>query len=145
MSLGRSISPTLAIVAAACLVAFSIASILCGCARHATNTVVLDHEFLLAVARGQTEAVNELLKKGANVDTKDRNGQTALFGLIGQCLESNCNQNTMDIVKLLLENRANTEVRDVNGSTPLVMAAGRNAVAMVRLLLDNGADINARD
>ncbi len=52
----------------------------------------------------------------------------------------------MEVVRLLLENGANPDVRDKNsGETPLIRAVHRDLADFLKLLLDNGANVNARD
>jgi len=47
--------------------------------------------------------------------------------------------------KLLLDKGANLEIRDKNGATPLLYAAGYGETAVVKLLLDRGAKIEKTD
>lgn len=52
--------------------------------------------------------------------------------------------NRLQVVSFLLDNKADTEVRDRrSGMTPLMDAAGQGNVQMVELLLKYGADVNA--
>jgi len=51
----------------------------------------------------------------------------------------------VDVVRLLLDHRADIETRDNTCWTPLSWAAERGNVDVVRLLLDRGADIKTRD
>ena len=50
----------------------------------------------------------------------------------------------IDIVKLLLERGVNPEIPTGNGQTPLYMAAYQNHLAIARVLVRGGADINGR-
>ena len=52
---------------------------------------------------------------------------------------------TNDILRTLLENGANPNVKDVKGNTPLHLAACAGKVPIVTLLLHYGADISATD
>ena len=47
-----------------------------------------------------------------------------------------------DLVKLLLENGADVNVRDDDGNTPLTNALSNGDKEMMKLLLKYGADIN---
>jgi ankyrin repeat protein len=49
------------------------------------------------------------------------------------------------VARLLLKKGAMIEARDVDGSTPLILAAGQGETRVVKLLLDKGADIEATD
>lgn len=44
-----------------------------------------------------------------------------------------------------LDNGANIDTKDLYGQTPLMLAANNGHTIMVNLLLENGADINAKD
>jgi ankyrin repeat protein len=45
-------------------------------------------------------------------------------------------------MRLLIENGANVNVRDMDGNTPLILSYDRHT-EIVRLLLERGADVNA--
>jgi len=47
--------------------------------------------------------------------------------------------------QLLEEGNANVDVKDNNGTTPLVWAAARGHEAIVRLLLENDANLDSKD
>ncbi|UCE71194.1 MAG: ankyrin repeat domain-containing protein, partial [Nitrospiraceae bacterium] len=68
-----------------------------------------------AAFAGLTEKVNSLIKDGANVNEKDKSGETALMAaaLMG---------NT-EIVIRLLEHGADVNAKDMNGETALMAAA----------------------
>ena len=50
-----------------------------------------------------------------------------------------------DIVKLLLDAGADTDVEDEYGVTPLFLAASKGDTYMVKLLLDAGADMEVKE
>jgi len=54
-----------------------------------------------------------------------------------------CNKGHPDVVKILLEYRADTEAREVIGQTSLMLAAENRDMELVDILVDGGADINA--
>jgi WD40 repeat protein len=83
-----------------------------------------------AAGGGVVELVHLLLEKGARVDARDKNGDTALFKTAKP-----------EVIRLLLENGADVNARNNNGVTPL-MQSRTNETA--RLLLDRGADVNAK-
>src|SRR5688572_30504831 len=57
----------------------------------------------------------------------------------------NARQGNVDAVKLFLDAGMNTEVKTRDGQTPLMVAALGNQIDVVKLLLENGADVNARN
>jgi len=90
--------------------------------------------FLDASYDGDIDKVLELLKKGANIDTYDHNGATALMYA--------CSLGHLDIVKLLIKRGAKINMTDNDGYTALMAATGRGYERLVVFLVDNGADIN---
>lgn len=51
----------------------------------------------------------------------------------------------LQITKLLIEYGADPRALDAHGNTPLHIAANRNNIGTARVLIENGADINARN
>ena len=49
------------------------------------------------------------------------------------------------IAKILLKNKANINAQDEKGNTPLALAAANNHDAVVRFLLESGADAELGD
>ena len=123
-----------------------------------------DNERLLEAARnGQLAGVKRFLGQGADVDTSapliydnpvrmlgfralDRDpvepeviggGQTPLIFASGN--------GDLEIVKVLLENRANINKTDAKGGTALMFASANNYPDIVKLLLTRGANVNAVD
>ena len=92
---------------------------------------------LLASELGDLEMVHVLLEHGADIQMRDNLGQTArhLATRFGQ--ES--------VVKALLNAGANIDIRDSGeGMTPLSISSLQGDVAITKLLVSNGADIEAR-
>ena len=83
------------------------------------------------------EEIKELLKKGADVNAKDKFGRTALMkaAIIGQ----------LDVVKYLVEHGADLEAKDGYGSTALMMSATWGELDVVKCLAEHGADLEAKD
>lgn len=81
--------------------------------------------------------VNELLEQGAKVNSKDPFGNTPL-------LTASLNKDVQTI-EVLLKHKADTEIADWYGDTPL-MNAMRDAVNLdaARTLIDGNANVNAR-
>ena len=95
-------------------------------------------QLLSAASCGQEALVRLLLKKGADVESKDiKYSQTPLSLAAKNGHEA--------VVRLLLEMGADTDSKDINyGQTPLSWAAEEGHEAVVRLLLEKGADIESK-
>jgi hypothetical protein len=129
----------------------------------------LDGKLIGAAKSGDVTLVYNLLKKGADANALDGDGWTAL--------EWGVWHGQLDMVKVLLDGRADTNARTHNGRTILMIAAardhqirpwyqefsrmlqkiiflnpwgprypsGREDPQIVKLLLEKGADVNAKD
>ncbi|MDQ7826900.1 MAG: ankyrin repeat domain-containing protein [Candidatus Eremiobacteraeota bacterium] len=84
--------------------------------------------------RCRNEIVGLLIKKGANVNSRNAEGKTPLI------LSAECHNN---LVRLLLDSGADARIADSHGTTPLHMAACRGSRETAELLLKKGAEINA--
>lgn len=91
-----------------------------------------------AIERRQLTTVQLLLHDGTKTEVKYEYGaETPLIWSVRYGCES--------IVRLLLDNNANTEAKNKDGTTALMTAAMHGDRAMVQLLMDRGANINAND
>jgi ankyrin repeat protein len=83
---------------------------------------------------GHTEAVKDLLRKGASVNAQNHQGRTALmFAVINLRTDS---------VKALLKFGADVNVQAICGCTALMLAACSGDTEITRALLNSGADAN---
>ncbi|RFU32189.1 hypothetical protein B7463_g4179, partial [Scytalidium lignicola] len=89
----------------------------------------------LAAAESNPTLVKLLVESGADVDICDRMGWTALHAATDKC----CKQT----VRILLRNSAKINAKGAHGETALHIAAYHGHTALVLLLLDYGADIEA--
>lgn len=92
----------------------------------------------LACYFGQFEVARYLVLKGANVNLPSNNG----FNVFP--IHSAAAGNYTDIVRLLIDNEANVNVKQQAGVTPLHSAAQNGNLEMLILLLEKGADVGAR-
>jgi hypothetical protein len=81
--------------------------------------------------------VRALLDKGADVNAKNKNGNTPLrFAAMAD---------DTDIVKALLDKGADMNMRNELGTTALMYSASEGRLDIVKLLLEKGADVNIKD
>jgi ankyrin repeat protein/beta-lactamase regulating signal transducer with metallopeptidase domain len=95
-----------------------------------------------AVQSEDMEKVKEFLQQGIDINSKDGNGQTALYIAV--------NNDNKEIVKLLIEQGADVNARNENGQSPLDITLSRNQrqisqnpnhAEIREMLLANGAKI----
>lgn len=97
---------------------------------------------MLAARISSVELVNALLKGGAaaTINTKDKEGNTALLSSLAQLSYA-----PAATIKALIAAGANVDAVNAEGQTPLILAAQRNNLAMIKTLLEAHASINVRD
>jgi len=96
----------------------------------------------VAVASGHEPVIGYLLEVGADPNSADHVGRTALFE-ISRDLDA---QSVRRIVRMLISASADPNVAlPVSGSTPLMQASMYGDVSLVRLLIENGAELELRD
>lgn len=94
-------------------------------------------EMIAAARTGNIEKVKQLLSKGVDINAPEpESGETPLLAAIdkSQCAAA----------EFLLQQRPNLNLEDKNGNTPLYLAVSRGdeALALVNLLLDAGAQVD---
>ncbi|MBS0188376.1 MAG: ankyrin repeat domain-containing protein [Planctomycetes bacterium] len=92
---------------------------------------------MTAIVSGHEKAALTFLSAKPPLDTRSRDGRTALIWAAGW--------GTPDTVQKLLEAGAEKNVRDEANWTALMMAAGRGDPESVNRLVKSGADINAKN
>jgi len=97
----------------------------------------LNEELFKAVKEGNAAKVKKLLRRGANVNARNKLGNTPLH--------SAASSGHADIVELLIERGVDVNVKGRNNKTPLHSAAFCGHVDVVKLLLRKGANPYARD
>ena len=89
----------------------------------------------------------KLLIDGAEVNAKDKDGETPLHRVVEGAALYNAPE-FLEVVKLLIDNGAEVNAENNDGETPLILAAQqdtRSAAEVEKLLIDNGAEVNAKD
>jgi len=88
-------------------------------------------DLLHAVRKNDIEAVQIALNKGANVNTTDREGMTALMYA--------AQGGHTALVKLLIENGADVNAKNSQGNTALILAESKGHIGIARMLKNAGA------
>uniref|UniRef100_A0A3P9M8U1 Kinase D-interacting substrate 220b n=1 Tax=Oryzias latipes TaxID=8090 RepID=A0A3P9M8U1_ORYLA len=89
---------------------------------------------MLAAEQGSLEIIQELIRRGANVNLDDVDCWSALI--------SAAKEGHVEVVKELLENSAYIEHRDMGGWTALTWASYKGRVEVAEVLLEHGANPN---
>jgi ankyrin repeat protein len=95
---------------------------------------------LLASEYGHAGFLRLLLDHNADVHVRDRDGNTPLHRAAFRC--------QLEVARILLTRDVEVDAQNARGSTPLHLTAGIRALARkdtVKLLLDHGADVHARN
>ncbi|MYK91841.1 MAG: hypothetical protein F4026_06840 [Synechococcus sp. SB0669_bin_8] len=102
-----------------------------------------------AIEHGATELVDLLIQAGVHVNAADRFGSTPLHEAASPYGYGD-HEAAVRIAEALIQAGANvnpppsTPSTFLTGGTPLSLAAGTDNLAMVRLLIEHGADVQAR-
>jgi len=92
----------------------------------------------IAVSQGNVDIARILIDQGADLE--------AVSELRGaRALHLAANFGAVPMLALVLDSGADTESRDDDGRTPLFRAAAQGHTEAVRLLLDRGAEVDARE
>lgn len=89
---------------------------------------------MFASGNGNTEMVEYLLKRGANINRKAAQGHTALTWAI--------DSNHHEIVVFLIQNGADINVKNAIGETPLHRAVGKDFSMVAEILIRAGARVD---
>ena len=94
-------------------------------------------DLLEAVRSGNTTAITQLLKEGADVNTKGIHNVTPLHlaSIHGDC----------NAIKLLIKNGAKLTAKNGSNKTPLYYAAMNGHLEAAKLLIEKGANVNAKN
>lgn len=94
------------------------------------------------IAQEENEEVKKFIGSGFDVNTKDKNGRTALHVAV--------EHENLEIIRFLLERGAKVNVRSKDDRTPLLMideieSEDEILVEIVKLLVAKGANVNVQD
>ncbi len=98
---------------------------------------VIDSKLIAAVKNNDEEMVKSLIEKGANVNSKDKYGHTALIYA--------SEEGYKEIAKLLIDGGANVNATNKSKVTALMWASQKGYKEIVQLLIEAGANVNAKD
>lgn len=82
------------------------------------------------------QIVKMLIENGANINSKDKHGDTPLTIA--------CTQNKDTLVKYLVEGGANINISNDNCDTPLIIMCKNNNECMIKYLVEHKADVNKK-
>jgi len=92
---------------------------------------------MVAATKGHVDCAQILIDNGADMEAKDPQNQTALFGAIMSQSKA--------MVELLLQKGANIHVESLRGQTPLHIAVLGQNTDIAKLLIERGADPSKKD
>ena len=102
----------------------------------------IDSDLHVAAMTGDQAKVQELLKRGANIDSRGTGGGNAPAGTTPLMMAAVWNR--LQIVRTLISAGAKVNISDEGGGTALIYAVWKGHVEVIRELLQHGADPNAR-
>jgi len=91
------------------------------------------------------QVVEFLIKKGANIDEQDENGETALLKVlnrtnIGIPKSGATDENIFNTLKVLLDAKADTSIKNAQDKTPFMLAVENNLADAIKLFIINGVN-----
>lgn len=92
-----------------------------------------------AIDVGSAESIRWMLSRGVELSFRDQEGYTPLLAAVERGQEDR-----LEVLELLLRAGAPVNLKGVNDWTPAHMAAARDDVAALRVLVAHGADLSIR-
>ena len=116
----------------------------CGCTsggtpRASAQSVDLAHPPINAIDVGSTESIRWMLSRGVELSFRDAEGYTPILSALERQHEDR-----LEVLKLLLQAGAPVNLKGFNDWTPAHMAAARDDVDALRVLVPHGADLSIR-
>ena len=103
---------------------------------HADNPLsMIQEKLLLEASRDNDQTVKDILAKGIDIETRDKNGRTAL--LIAT------RQNAINVAQLLIEAGADVNAMDKINDSPYLYAGAEGKIEILLLTLRYGADLTS--
>ena len=96
----------------------------------------MDIKWKEATSRGDLEKVRSLLENGADINSKDGHGQTALMNA--------AHAGQVELVRLLIETGADLDTTAKYNLSALMLALIAHRTEIARLLIEAGADVHIR-
>src|SRR5712691_866000 len=121
---------------ASVLVTMAVALI--SCTRHSPS---LEASLYIAACDGDITKTRELLRRGANINATDGDGNAAL--MVAEACTTRPGR--PELVELLIANGAAVNLQARNGRTALLYAAKNGDTQAVKALLKSGASVNIAD
>ncbi len=112
--------------------------ILSAAAIAAAQNSPIDNALRQSAQDGDVAAVKALIADGANVNSRDKTGGTALLWVAPA-------RDNPEMVKLLIASGADVNAADNRGETALMIAASQSNPGIMRALIEAGAKVNARN
>uniref|UniRef100_A0A6C0H0C0 Uncharacterized protein n=1 Tax=viral metagenome TaxID=1070528 RepID=A0A6C0H0C0_9ZZZZ len=102
--------------------------------------------FHLAIYKKKMDISKLLFNRGANLEIKDKDGNTVLLDIIKNIKDDN---DYIDFADYLIDNGANLEIKDKDGNTVLLdiiknIEDDNDYIDIANYLIDKGADINIK-
>jgi len=105
----------------------------------------MDTKLHQAVQAGNLTQVKKLLADGANVNAKDKYGNTSLHLAIIRIASSYSSEDVMKLIRLLIGRGADVNAANQNRQTPLHWSVMYGHKEILELLIENKANVNAKD
>lgn len=103
------------------------------------DNFIFNHWIINAIDCGSKLSIEWMLSKGVNLNFRDENGYTPLLSVIDRE-----KPDRYEILELLLKHGAPINKRGINDWTPLHMAAARNDIVALKLLVKYRADLSIK-